>query len=120
VADLDPAVVVDDLRTYLGLTPEAFDGPRAVLVVALAVTRAQAYLNPVPEAARAIILDVATRGFTNPTGTRSEAAGPFSRTFSTSEVYLTAGEREELLLLAQTAAGASRAFTITPGPAVTA
>jgi hypothetical protein len=116
VADLEATVVVEDLRTYLGLG-DGFDAARADLVVALALQRARTYLDPVPAAARAIVLDVAVRGFTNPTGTRAETAGPFSRTFTTAEVYLTAAERDELLLLGQLASGTSRAYTITPGPA---
>jgi len=109
--------VVEDLRVYLA-GDESFDLARAHLVVALAMQRAQAIIDPVPWAARAVVLDVAVRGFTAPTGADTEQVGPFSRTFRTPGVFLTDAQRAELLHLAATVAGTSGAFTITPGPRV--
>ena len=116
MATLNQAVVVEDLRVLLGLSEALFDMARGTLVVSLAVNRAETVLTPVPDTAHAIVLGVAARAYTNPTGVESEVAGPFQRRFAVPTVELTAQEEEKLKALAAAAAGLRGAFTITPGP----
>lgn len=116
MADLDPADVVGDLRVYLGLATDGYDEARAALVVDLAMERVGAILSPVPTLARAIVLDVARRGYTNPVEVQSESVGPFQRTYGAGAVGVYLTEREEAQLRAIAAGdNGSGAFTIRPG-----
>ena len=117
LTQLNSSGVVADLKVYLGSPPD-FDQERAALVVDLAMERCEAIVSPVPALARAIVLDVARRGLTNPSEVKSEQAGPFQRTFrdQTIGVHLTEREEEQLKAMAADAAGLPGAFTITPGP----
>lgn len=105
----DPATLVEDLETYLGLGTN-IDPLRALLMVDLSLQRVGAVVTPVPDAARAIVLDVAARGYSNPQGTSTEQVGPFSRTFRMPGVYLTARERSDLRRMR----GSGGAFTVNP------
>lgn len=111
---LETYTVVDDLAVFLGLDADHLDRARAWLVADLAVMRVATVLDPVPEAARPIVLDVAVRAYVNPEGVDVEQVGQVSRTFRTSGVYLTDRERTDLAALAAGCSG--RAFTVTPGP----
>lgn len=104
---LDPDALVTDLATLLA--PAPIDEDRAKLIVELAIQRAAGVVSPVPDAAKPIVLDVALRGYTNPQGVQSQAAGPFSQTFRAPGVYLLDNERNDLAALAESRRGA---FTV--------
>jgi hypothetical protein len=115
LAELNAEGVVEDLRVYLGLA-DGFDLARGQLVVDLALSRVENILSPVPALARAIVLDVARRGYTNPSEVQSETVGPFQRTYGSGAVGVYLTEREEAQLRAIAAGdSASGAFTIRPG-----
>lgn len=50
----------------------------------------------VPEEVEAVVLEVATRVWTNPNGIRQQATGPFSASYAVVGVYLTDEERRIL------------------------
>lgn len=116
---LNSTGVVADLRVYLG-SPSDWDEPKAKLVVALAMERCAEVIDPVPALARAVVLDVAARGYSNPLEVQSESenVGPFarSRTYGNGSVgvYLREGERKTLENL-RDGGTTSAAFTIRPG-----
>lgn len=112
-----PAQILAQLKILL--RPQEVDEPRAQLTVELAMERVRMVIDPIPEKARAILLDVARRGYDNPSGVQSEtrAAGPFneSRTFRAPGVYLLDQERADLAAMAAKANGQDRgAYTIRP------
>lgn len=110
------AEVLGDLAIMV--RPAAVDVERANLVVELAILRVRAVVDPIPEGARPILLEVALRGYLNPTRTVQEAAGPFSRTLPNAGVYVTEEERAALEDMAGLAGdGQLGAFTIRPGTA---
>lgn len=106
---LSAQALVEPLGTLLGLSG-AIDVARAQLNLELAIERAETVVVPVPDGARSIILDVASRGYSNQQGTTAETAGPFSRTLAMPGVYLTKRERADLKSLA----GKGGAFTVNP------
>lgn len=112
----DPESAVDNLRILLGLTDDTFDRPRGRLVIDLAVQRAQEILSPLPARARPVVLDAAVRGYSNPTGVDTETAGPYTRTYRSSQVRLTDEEKQTLRDMADDGSD-SGAFTIRPGRA---
>jgi hypothetical protein len=106
---LTSAVLMDDLKVYLGLGDD-WDINRAGLVLDMTLERVASVVSPVPDEARPIVLDVAGRGYTNPQGVASETVGPFNTTFRAPGVYLTKRERADLRRLV----GRGSAFTIDP------
>lgn len=110
------AEVLGDLTVMV--RPAVLDVDRANLVVELAILRVREVIDPIPEGARPILLEVALRGYLNPTRTVQEAAGPFSRTLPNAGVYLSEDERASLAGMAEAADGRfPGAFTIRPGTA---
>lgn len=71
-------VTPTDLGTYLG---QALDDDRAQLLIDMAVGLCESIVTPLPDAADAVVLDVVTRAFVNPTNAESQTAGPFSAGF---------------------------------------
>lgn len=112
---LTAAGLLGDLGTYLNLGAK-LDSTRGTLVLDLALQRAQAIVDPVPDPARPLILDVAARGYVNPEGTVQESVGGIGRTYSSQGVYLTRRERADLRRLR---GGAGGAFTVNPIAPVT-
>jgi hypothetical protein len=102
--------LVEDFGIYLG---QSLDEPRALLMLDLAIARCTAVVSPLPDAAKGIVLDVAQRAYTNPTGATSEVIGPFQQTSPSYGVSLTSANRRELRLLG----GSGGAFTVDPTPA---
>lgn len=110
MAYVSPSAV--DLSTYLG---QDVDPARATLLLDLAEKRCLAVVNPLPDGAEAIVLDVVTRAYSNPTNLTSDATGPYLTTFGRGSggLWLTAQNIAALRSLA----GGGMAFTIDPTPA---
>lgn len=108
---LSPADLLADLTVLLGGQVEQ---DRAELVVDLALQRVASVVNPIPDAARPILLDVIERGYSNPRGVESRTVGPFTERFRNPGVYLLDQEREDLLALVTTTRSGG-AFTIRAG-----
>jgi len=77
-----PVATVDDLALYLN---ETLDDTRAQFILDLAHEECETIVDPLPANARSIVLDVAQRGYSNPTSVRnadlglySEGQGPYS------------------------------------------
>lgn len=99
-----------DLALYLGTT---VDPPRANLLIAQAESLARAILTVLPDAAAAVVLSAAARGYANPQGITSETTGPYSVARPLAGVYLNKIERSTLRRLT----GGGGAFSIDPTPA---
>jgi hypothetical protein len=110
---MDGLTLVDDFGTYLGVARADLDETRAVLILNLAIDRCSTIVTPLPDAAKAIVFDVAQRAYSNVSGASSEGVGPFSRSLPAIGVSLTSANRRELRQLA----GRGGAFTIDPTPA---
>lgn len=100
-----------DLALYLG--ESSIDDARAAMLIGQAESLAESIVSPLPDAARAVVLSAAARGYANPQGVTSEGVGPYTVTRPLAGVYLTKTERATLRRLA----GGSGAFTIDPTPA---
>lgn len=105
-----PVATPQDLSTYLGST---VDNDRATLLLLLAQGICQAYANPLPDAAKAVVLGSAARAYVNPQQTTAETVGPYTASSPFPGLYLTRQERQIL----KTLAGRGGAFTIDPTPA---
>lgn len=105
-------VTPDDLGTYLGQT---LDPVRAQLLIDSAVQLCESLVNPLPAGADAVVLDVATRAFSNPTNAQHQGAGPFSAAYGPvgGGLWLTRQNKATLRRLA----GSGGAFTIDTMPA---
>jgi hypothetical protein len=101
----------DDLALYLGNSN--IDAERAALLIAQAESLARAILTTLPDAATAVILSAAARGYASPQGVTSEMTGPYSVQRPPGGVYLTKLERAALRRLS----GGGGAFSIDPTPA---
>ena len=102
----------DDLGTYLGQT---VDTVRAQQFIDWATALCQSVVNPLPAGADAVVLDVAARGYTNPTNAQQETVGPYTVGHGKvgGGLYLTRGNKRTLRRLA----GGGGAFTIDTTPA---
>lgn len=89
---------------------------RAQLILELAQQACENKVSPLPSGARFIVLNVAARAYTNPTGVAAQTAGPESVTYASSAsrlgIYLTADEIAEL----RSMAGRGGAFSINTTP----
>lgn len=103
-----PVVAVGDLQSYLGLG--VIDSDRATLVLASAQVLCESVVSPLPNGAYAVVLDVAARGYSNPTNADSEAVGPFPVTWGavSGGLWLTQKNKAALRALA----GGGGAFSI--------
>jgi hypothetical protein len=101
-----------DLGTYLGTT---VDEDRAQLLIDSAVQLCESIVAPLPTGADAVVLDVATRAYSNPANATQQAAGPFSANFGPvgGGLWLTRQNKAALRRLA----GSGGAFTIDTMPA---
>jgi len=88
-----------DLGTYLGVT---VDDVRAQQFIDWATALCQSIVNPLPTGADAVILDVAARGYTNPTNAQQETVGPYTVGHGKvgGGLYLTRGNKATLRRLA--------------------
>lgn len=107
-----PIVTADDLGTYLGST---VDTVRATQLIGWAQALCESVVTPLPAGSEPVVLDVAARGYTNPTNAHQETAGPFSASFGTvaGGLWLTRANKSTLRRLA----GGGGAFTVDTTPA---
>lgn len=92
------------------------DSDRAELLIQTAQDLAEDVITPLPASASGIVLQAAARAYSNPTGTPTQAVGPFSVAGSSGGVYLTKQDRAAL----RRAGGISGAFSIDTLPTGTA
>lgn len=105
---VDPSLL-DPVTLGTFLNDPAIDIDRATLMLTLACNACSVVLDPLPATALAVVLAVATRGYTNPEATTSETTGNSSRTVAVG-MNLLPSERQSLELLG----GRSGAFSINP------
>lgn len=110
-------VFPDDLRTFL--QDPTVDTDRAQLLLDLAYEKCLSVVDPVPERARGVVLEMAARAYTNVTsahqlslGSASVAFGAQTSTAGIGGLYLSKSNIAELRRLG----GRSGAFTIDPTP----
>lgn len=70
-----PIVTPADLGTYLGVT---VDDDRATALLGYAQALCESIVSPLPDGAGAVVLDVASRAYVNPSNAQSETTGPYS------------------------------------------
>jgi hypothetical protein len=101
-----------DFGTYLGAT---VDTNRAQLLIDLASQLCESIIKPLPVGADAVVLDVATRAYSNPSNVTAQAAAPFSVSYGAvgGGLWLTRQNKATLRRLA----GSGGAFTIDTMPA---
>lgn len=104
----------DDLGIYLGIVIDA-DDPRAGMILRKAQSLCESVVSPLPVGADAVVVDVATRAWSNPANVQSETTGPFSDSYGavSGGLWLTSQNRQTLRRLA----GRGGAFTIDTMPA---
>lgn len=95
----------EELGTYLGVT---VDVDRAQFLIDIAESLCLSIVDPLPDAARAVLLDVVGRAYSNPTAVPQQAAGPFSVSGVAGGVWLTRQNKSTLRRLA----GSGGAFSI--------
>jgi hypothetical protein len=91
-------VTYSDLQTFLG--SDSIDQTRATQILGMAMDLAGSFVSPVPVAAKAVVLSVAARSYSNPEGLTQELIGPYQASRPMAGVYLTKGERSTLRRLA--------------------
>lgn len=102
----------EQLGLVLGL-PEV-DGARADFLIGQAEALARAVVSPLPDGAGAVVIAVAARAYSNPTGASYQTVGPMSvQTTQAGGLYLSKTDRATLKSLA----GRGGAFTVDPTPA---
>lgn len=109
-----PIADPSDLELLLGIADIDLD--RATLLIELATELCQSIVSPLPDGARAVVLAVAARAYTNPGNAQAQAAGPYSVSYSpgaSGGLYLSVQDRALLKRLA----GRGGAFTVDPTPA---
>lgn len=107
-------VTPSDLDSLLELS-DTIDSTRATLLIELAMELCSSVVDPLPDNARAVVLTVAARAYTNPAGVTSQTAGPESVAYGSTSIgiYLTKADVVTLNRLA----GGSGAFDIETLPA---
>ena len=88
----DPIADPSDLAVFLGTD---VDENRATLFLQLAQDKCESIVTPLPATALGVILDVAARGYGNPSGATQTAVGPFAQTLP-GGVWLTKANITEL------------------------
>jgi len=106
-------VTAAQIDMYLNLDGK-INTERADFIIGLVMEDAASIVDPVPDAARGVIITAAARIYGNPQGLSAESVGPFSANYQTPAAYLTRRERARLRRLAGRMAGA---FTVDPTPA---
>lgn len=100
-----------DLATYLGAT---LDDARAQYVIDRATELCMSVVNPLPAGSDAVVLDVASRAYANPTSVHQQTAGAYSAAFGPmgGGLWLTRANKTILRKLA----GGSSAYSIDTMP----
>lgn len=105
--DLTPS----QLATYLGVT--SIDEERAALLLDLAVEACEEIVNPLPDKARGVVLDVAAMAYASPPGPGGNmTAGPFSATTGPGGITLSKRQAARLRRLSGSHSGV---FSVAPG-----
>lgn len=101
-----------DLGTYLGAT---VDDARAQYLIDRATDLCQSIVNPLPDGADAVVVDVAARAYSNPARASQQMAGPFAASYAAMAggLWLTRQNKATLRRLG----GGGGAFTIDTMPA---
>lgn len=102
---------VEQLRAFLNLA--TIDETRGQLMLELAQQACEIYVTPLPDTAKALVLTVAGRAYSNPQAVTAETIGPYSVQRPAAGIYLTRSERATLRILS----GHGGAFSIDPTPA---
>lgn len=107
----DPIVTATDLSAYLGSN---IDQDRATSIIGWAQTLCESVVSPLPAGAEPVVLEVAARGFVNPTNAVAEALDGFSANYGASRggLWLTRSNKATLRRLN----GGGGAFTIDTTP----
>jgi len=110
-------VTPTDLGTYLGIAIDPAND-RAILLIDLATQLCQSIVSPLPDGGDAVVLDVVSRAWSNPTNAHQQGAGPFQASYGTvaGGLWLTRANKATLRRLA----GSGGAFTIETMPATAA
>ena len=102
-----PLATPTDLETYLGLTTDSIDAGRATLILDLAQSLSEAIVNPLPAAAKAVVLAVAARAYNNVTsahqmglGSAQVSYGAQNSSMGVGGLYLSRSDKATLRLLA--------------------
>lgn len=108
----DPIATPDDMAAVLG---GDIDPARAAILLDIAQELCTTIIDPLPANARAVVLGVAVRAYSNPTNVEQQSAGPFAVNYGSAAggLYLTKQDRATLLRLA----GRGGAFSIDLMPA---
>lgn len=104
-----PLATADDLALYLEI--ESINTARAGMLLQMAQDLCESIVTPLPATAKAVVLAVAARPFTNPTGSTQEAVGPYS-VQRPGGLYLSRADKSTLRRLA----GGGGAFSIDTMP----
>lgn len=104
-------VTTTELATFMQDTD--IDVDRATLLIRLATNLCSSVVTPVPDNADGVVLSVASRAYTNPTGVQAETIGPTTVQFGSTSggIYLTKSDTATLNRLAGRGGGA---FTVNP------
>jgi hypothetical protein len=106
-------VTADEVDLYLDLSG-TINAERANFIIGLVMDDAASVVDPVPDAAKGLVITAAARIYGNPQGLSAESVGPFSANYQTPAAYLTRRERARLRRLAGRLSGA---YTVDPTPA---
>jgi hypothetical protein len=99
-----------DLQTYLGA--DSIDVNRAQYLLTAVTTRLQGYVNPLPDGAYALAVEIAAQAYARPLSIKSEAIGPYNVTPGAGGIFITKSQIRDLRIMA----GRGNAFTIDPTP----
>jgi hypothetical protein len=71
------SVTADDIGTYLGIDVTAVS-TRLDYIISLAEGLAETVVTPLPDGSDAVIVDIVTRAYSNPSNADSQGAGPYN------------------------------------------
>lgn len=105
-------VTTADLGTYLGT---AVDDVRGQYLIDRATELCQSIVNPLPDGADSVVVDVAARAYANPSRVTQQSAGPFNASYGPAGggLWLTRQNKATLRRLN----GGGGAFTVDTMPA---
>lgn len=105
-------VAASDLGTYLGAAD--IDVNRATYLISLATALCTSIVDPLPDGADAVVLDVVARAYGNPANVTQQTVGPYSASYGTvaGGLWLTRANKATLRRLG----GGGGAFTIDTTP----
>jgi hypothetical protein len=99
-----------DLQTFLGV--DSVDVSRATYLLTAVTSRLQSYVNPLPDGAYALAVEIAAQAYARPLLVKSETTGPYTVVPGGGGIFITKAQIRELRLMANKGS----AFTIDPTP----